>query len=313
MKSIYEYLVDKSNDLYNAEFNKNSKFWIHALENMIISSKSYKIGYSRDGKNWSESNEIKLNKNEYIFLFIEKDVLFSFEKTPNFKGKFEVGGNILYLIKKNPKNQEKLHDSEFENLFKDSDIVSAGELDLSHCITSKRCFASMFSGCKYLAAAPELPADRLSSYCYAFMFNACTSLKKAPNLPANNLFDHCYYSMFSRCSSLVKIPNLPANFIYEGAYKAMFWKCSKIEKIEIMAERTETRGEGMDSMFDECTNLKEVKIHIKPKDEMNPPNLSNLCSGWLSNTKGGIVWVEPGTNIEQLQSVTPDSWTIKTY
>ena len=54
------------------------------------------------------------------------------------------------------------------------------------------CYRKMFSGCKSLTQAPELPATTLASDCYSGMFYSCTSLTQAPELPATTLTDDCY-------------------------------------------------------------------------------------------------------------------------
>ena len=63
----------------------------------------------------------------------------------------------------------------------------------------------MFSGCRSLTKAPELPATKLADSCYSYMFDNCESLTQAPALPAKYLKFSCYYIMFSRCSKLKEV------------------------------------------------------------------------------------------------------------
>ena len=63
----------------------------------------------------------------------------------------------------------------------------------------------MFSGCKSLETAPELPAETLVDGCYSEMFRGCTALTTAPELPAETLAPYCYQCMFQNCSALQSV------------------------------------------------------------------------------------------------------------
>lgn len=67
------------------------------------------------------------------------------------------------------------------------------------------CFHSLFSSCRSLTTAPELPATTLGSYCYNSMFLSCTSLTSAPELPATATQVSSYENMFYGC---VKLNNI---------------------------------------------------------------------------------------------------------
>ena len=56
------------------------------------------------------------------------------------------------------------------------DITSLRRFDLIQTPFASNCYRSMFSGCKGLTSAPELPATTLASNCYSSMFSGCTHL-----------------------------------------------------------------------------------------------------------------------------------------
>lgn len=249
MKSIYEYLVDNQKDLYGIMYNKNSRFWIHALENITIKGD---IEVSEDERNWDKYDTYKLDKGECIYLFINCK-----SKKLEIQGKFEVGGNILGLTRKIYSNSEILDEFEYFKLFEDSNIISAKELDLSHCEPLEAGFRDMFAGCKLLEEAPELPIKRLAKTCYESMFERCTSLKEAPKLPATILAECCYRGMFERCTSLKEPPELPATRLEDGCYWDMFAGCTSLQRApELPATKLATWC--YDNMFCNCELIKEA-------------------------------------------------------
>ena len=100
-------------------------------------------------------------------------------------------------------------------------------------IPNDYCFYNLFSNCKSLTTAPELPATTLTASCYQFMFFLCTNLTTAPELPATTLTTSCYTNMFQGCSSLTTAPELPATTLAELCYASMFYGCSKLENITV--------------------------------------------------------------------------------
>lgn len=101
----------------------------------------------------------------------------------NYKGRFDVEGNVMSLL--------------FGDNF-------SGETSLDGY---NEAFLNLFSGLTELESAENmiLPATTLSYRCYGQMFRACVSLTTAPTLPATVLAERCYASMFNNCSSLNKI------------------------------------------------------------------------------------------------------------
>ena len=137
-----------------------------------------------------------------------------------------------------------------ENLL-DYETVSAG----GHPAMAEYCYDNMFSGCKSLTTAPELPATTLASRCYAGMFYGCTALTIAPELPATTLVESCYDIMFYGCTALTTAPALPATTLDNYCYSNMFRGCTSLITVPslpatTLAERCYQR------MFDGCTNIK---------------------------------------------------------
>ena len=71
----------------------------------------------------------------------------------------------------------------------------------NHPPMATNCYYRMFSDCKALITAPQLPALTLADGCYAYMFYDCTNLTTAPELPANTLKNRCYNNMFYGCTA----------------------------------------------------------------------------------------------------------------
>ena len=112
-------------------------------------------------------------------------------------------------------------------------------------VECKYAYYGMFSQCKTLKVAPELPATLLTEHCYRTMFYECTSLTTAPSiLPAMNLTSACYIYMFSDCTSLELAPELPARTLkfsdswISTSYGRMFYNCSKLRYIKAMFTTT---------------------------------------------------------------------------
>lgn len=101
--------------------------------------------------------------------------------------------------------------------------------------TNKANFAVLFSDCRVLTSAPDLPAMTLSPSCYECMFMNCTALEKAPDLPATTLVESCYAWMFWGCTALETAPALPATTLANRCYADMFFLCSKLSTVTMLA------------------------------------------------------------------------------
>lgn len=119
-------------------------------------------------------------------------------------------------------------------------------------------FTYLFSDCKVLTSAPELPAMILKDGCYYGMFNRCTNLITAPSLPATNVTRYCYTSMFSQCTSLVNAPEeLPAKTLATNCYDNMFWGCTSLTEAPKIKATTLAK-QSCYQMFKGCTSLNKV-------------------------------------------------------
>lgn len=122
-------------------------------------------------------------------------------------------------------------------------ISGAGKIEASGSVTSlidgsgadpnvslwEGCFMYLFSDCKNLTKAPELPAVTLKAKCYAGMFSGCTGLTTATVLPATVMANSCYSNMFFGCTRLTKVPALPATTLADYCYSGMFEDCILLE------------------------------------------------------------------------------------
>ena len=96
----------------------------------------------------------------------------------------------------------------------------------------------MFSGCKALTTAPELPAETLADYCYNEMFSFCTKLTNLPELPDYFQFlaTGCFKGMFQDCTSLTTAPELRVLFLAENCFAGMFFTCTKLSSVTLSTD-----------------------------------------------------------------------------
>ena len=178
-------------------------------------------------------------------------------------GLSDVFGNIMSLARYEvPQDSYDIYleNDRFANFFSGSDIRNACNLILPEILSSS-CCSGMFSGCKSLITAPELPVTKLAWACYEKMFSGCTSLTTAPKLPAKSLTYNAYRRMFSGCTSLTTAPKLPATNLAGGCYDEMFYNCTSLttapELPATVMKKTNNLGYGCyHGMFNGCVNLK---------------------------------------------------------
>ena len=131
--------------------------------------------------------------------------------------KFNVSGNILSLLCGDNYEQETRPNSRaFNGLFRASRVVDASNLILSGAMGADM-YNSMFYGCTYLVAPPQLPST-LSGGCYSRMFLNCSSLEIAPTLSASTLQQWAYSYIFQWCHSLRYIKMLATDV---SAYRCL--------------------------------------------------------------------------------------------
>ena len=128
----------------------------------------HKLLKSSDGVNWTKwenpaTNGISLNAGESVYLKAAEDAItrtaFSDTEYNCFSstGKIKCDGDTAKIVKNNiPGNYNNFSEK-------------------------------LFSVCKFLTKAPELPATILAGMCYYGMFYGCSSLTQAPELPATIL------------------------------------------------------------------------------------------------------------------------------
>ena len=162
---------------------------------------------------------------------------------------------------------------------------------------AKNCYSGMFSNCTSLTTAPSFFSESPKDGCFNYMFYMCTSLKNnipssignssnsmpasactymfaytaietMPDLPSLSVGELSYGGMFYNCKSLTYAKDLPATSVGEGGYRSMFYECTSISNgaqgggnfVEIYA--TTTGPYAFRNMFDGCSSLRGVKIHI---------------------------------------------------
>ena len=165
----------------------------------------------------------------------------SYYNTISMVSYFNVGGNTMSLLYgDNFENQTTFptaNNNIFPKLFKNTQVVSAADLELPATTLVDYCYYSMFIDCTTLTTAPvTLPATTLVNYCYQYMFQGCTALTTAPALPATTLTTYCYHQMFNGCTALTTAPELPATTLVLGCYHSMFNGCSSLNSVTSYAQ-----------------------------------------------------------------------------
>lgn len=218
------------------------------------------IEYSKNDGNWTE---ITSSSNTVINVDAGDIVCFrgnnaSYGPYNSFSGStavFNIYGNIMSLTD----GMEYMsavsftENSAFQGLFNYTNVVSAENLILPVMELSGSCYYSMFTNCKSLVTAPELPATGLAETCYCFMFAGCSNLVTPPELPATVMADDCYQNMFRECTNLSVAPELPSTSLARGCYGGMFRSTKLTTAPELPA--TTLANNCYQSMFSACTAL----------------------------------------------------------
>ena len=165
----------------------------------------------------------------------------------------------------------------------------------------------MFTGCKELIIAPDLPAITLADNCYSWMFYNCTSLTTAPSiLPAITLESNCCANMFSGCASLTTAPELPATTLANRCYQRMFYGCALLEKApELPAPELSTGC--YERMFYGCRMMNYIKMLAIVVAE-------DALSYWVYNISPSGTFIKHPDNdwITTGTSGIPSGWTVET-
>ena len=239
-------------------------------------------------------------------------------------------GNIMSILADNSSNTTISANGAFRKLFFGCSNLTAAPTLAATTLTSD-CYGSMFKNCTSLEAAPLLPATTLASGCYAYMFDGCTALVDVPPLPAMTMAKQCYYCMFSGCTALTTAPALPATTLASQCYLSMFESCTALTTAPVLPAttlasqcylsmfegctaletgpdiRATTVGNGMSSMFWNCSNLNSIRVAFTTWDG---------TGAWMVNvqTNSGTFYCPAalGTNetITRGTSNCPDNWTV---
>ena len=171
-------------------------------------------------------------------------------------GRFYVEGNIMSLVSGDSfSNATTVQSNQFNTLFGGATgLTSAQNLVLTATTLAKGCYYGIFSNCRSLTTAPELPATTLASDCYQNMFASCFSLTTAPELPATTLASSCYDGMFAGCRSLTTAPELPATTLASACYQNMFSNCTSLTTAPELPATT-LASACYRNMFQGCTSL----------------------------------------------------------
>ena len=145
-----------------------------------------------------------------------------------------------------------------------------------------------------------------AAYCFYGLFLNCASLTAAPELPAETLTTRCYGKMFQACTSLTAAPELPAATLGTGSYQDMFRACTSLTAVEIQA--TSLANSSLGTCFAECSSLITIKVHFK---QFTGENMAN----WVRDVAATGTFYCPtalGTNatITRGVSACPEGWTV---
>jgi hypothetical protein len=144
--------------------------------------------------------------------------------------------------------------------------------------TSERCYYEMFKDCTSFSYPPKLKATKMSAECYSNMFSGCTALWEfTDKLSCKLLADYCYRYMFSGCSNMSNGPKvLPAMELTTGCYTQMFMNCTRLKKAPLLPYDHEEAflidsgiKNSYTSMFNGCSNLREISIALLPSNNRN--------------------------------------------
>ena len=259
--------------------------------------------YSSDGTSWTTWNktqiQLSVQPNESLYVRAGSTGQNTLAYNASFNGcnrilptdsDFKVSGNIMYLLKQDGVVSANRVRYQFSCLFlQGTGIVDASELSLPSRVDDQS-MTRMFGVCTKLSAAPQLPANTLSSACYQFMFVQCTSLSTPPALPANNLAGWCYYNMFYGCTALTSAPALTAN-VREYCYAGMFSGCTSLKAVPQML--LATNNGSYQNMFYGCTSLTSTGY-------LTANGLGYVCYSYMFANSGIISAYFPDAYPQQL-------------
>ncbi|SFD31521.1 hypothetical protein, partial [Ruminococcus albus] len=217
------------------------------------------LQYSTDGEQWDDytpGTTIQLGNSGDTVYFRgtnKNKQLFDYSNKVSITGKVACSGNIMTLVDwQDPDNAAMVYDCFYYMFSGCRGLTTAPELPAT--TLADDCYFGMFSGCTGLTTAPELPATTLADYCYYRMFYGCTGLTTAPELPATTLAYSCYNSMFNGCTGLTTASELPATTLANSCYSRMFYGCTGLTTAPELPVTT-LADDCYQGMFYGCTGL----------------------------------------------------------
>ena len=226
---------------------------------------SINIGYSTDGSSfatWASNTDITLNAGESMYVWNKTNTL-SGSGSNNIRfvmsGSIEASGSVDSMI-----NFSSITPHCYNQLFEDCTVLTKAP-ELPSTTLKDSCYSRMFKGCTGLIDGPSvLPATNVPANAYVMMFEGCNNLKNAPTIKANIVGNTSCQQMFKDCSHLEKAPELPATTVGQNCYESMFYGCSALTDAPSELPAITLSQDCYASMFSGCTNM-QVAPHIKAK------------------------------------------------
>ena len=305
-------ILEFSSDMY---FDFSNYLTIEALEDNLTVTFTNDIEYIIDDNSWvklnagDETPPINLGqtfsfRGELVPEQINGIGTFTISKRCNLKGNC-----MSMLFGDNAADNFSLSgkDYAFYKLFQNcTNIVNVDSSFLSATTLANYCYKEMFTGCKSLTTAPELPAITLTRECYRGMFGGCSSLTTAPELPATALADSCYCYMFTGCTSLTTAPELPAITLIIGCYRGMFGSCSSLTTAPELPA-TILAKYCYNNMFNSCSKLNYIKMLAT---DISATDCLNVWVAGVSST-GTFIKNAAMESLPTGSSGIPDGWTVQ--
>ena len=210
-------------------------------------------------------------------------------------------GDIRTLVDYKHYDKAETSEAKFIKLFSGCKQLVVAP-DLPAMDLADNCYYSMFSGCSSLKTAPELPAKKLASSCYSFMFTNCTSLMRAPELPAEKLANSCYTYMFSGCTSLGIAPKLSADTLSDFCYSGMFTGCISLYA-PITLPAVHLAKCCYQDMLSGCSSITQITMLAKEV-------VDNQCIRLLDGVSPSGVFYKNRNATWSNDGIVPEGWTV---
>jgi hypothetical protein len=147
---------------------------------------------------------------------------------------------------------------------------------------------------------------------YNRIFKKCAALVYAPKrIYINpNSEQQCFVRAFEECTSLTHMPKLPSTAIPYSTHWNAFHSCTSLAASTALPSATHTAGsnsESYESMFENCTSMRYIKILTDPADP-------NAAQGTINFTKtittNGVFVKKVGATWPTGANGIPSGWTV---